>query len=211
VQQGGNRPYLQRKNLDDASGPSCARPPRGSGQVGVDLNRNTASHWNTTGTSRNPCSEVYPGRGRDSEPETRAIERLFRQLFADQRGPADTDAAPATTRGAMISMHSYAAMNLFPWGWSNRHSPNDAALRRIAAHMSTLNGYASGQPGEILYNSSGSSDDWSYGELGIASFTVELASCGSFTPAYPCTATDYQKNLPMLRYVAGIAHAPYQA
>jgi hypothetical protein len=211
VQQGGNRPYLQRKNLDNTSGPSCPIPPSGSGQVGVDLNRNTNNHWGTAGVSSNPCSQVFPGRAGDSEPETKAIEALFRKLFADQRGPTDTDAAPADTRGAMISMHSFAGMNLFPWGWSNRHTANDAALRRIAAHMSQLNGYRFGQPGEILYNASGTSDDWSYGELGIASFTIEARSCGSFTPAYSCTVTDFQQNLPVLMYVAGLAGAPYQA
>jgi carboxypeptidase T len=210
VQQGGNRPYLQRKNLNDTAGPSCPRPPSGGSQVGVDLNRNTANHWNTAGTSANPCSQTYPGRGPDSEPETKAINQLFRQLFADQRGPADTDAAPATTRGAMISIHSAAGMNLFPWGHTNRHAPNDAKLRAIATQMSRLNGYRSGQPGEILYNASGTSDDWTYGELGIASFTIEAASCGTFTPAFSCAGTDYQRNLPVLMYVAGLAKAPYR-
>ena len=79
--------------------------------------------------------------------------------------------------------------------------------------MSQFNGYRFGQPGEILYNASGTSDDWSYGELGIESFTIELASelasCGSFTPPHSCTATDFAKNLPALMYVAGMAKAPY--
>jgi hypothetical protein len=210
VQQGGNRPYLQRKNLNNTAGGACANPPTGSNQAGVDLNRNTITHWDTTGISHDPCSQTYDGRSGDSEPETKAIEGLFRKLYADQRGPNDADAAPVTARGAMISIHSYAGMNLFPWGWSTRHSANDAALRAIAAKMSQYNGYRYGQPGEILYNASGTSDDWSYGELGIASFTIEVASCGSFTPAYSCTGTDYAKNLPALMYVAGKAKAPYQ-
>jgi carboxypeptidase T len=209
VQQGGNRPYLQRKNLNNTGGTGCANPPTGSNQGGVDLNRNTVTHWDSTGISHNPCSQTYDGRSADSEPETRAIEGLFRQLFTDQRGPADTDAAPVTARGAMITMHSYAGMNLFPWGWTNRHTGNDAKLRAIAAKMSQFNGYQYGQPGEILYNASGTSDDWSYGELGIASFTIEAASCGSFTPSHSCTGTDYAKNLPAIMYVAGVATAPY--
>jgi carboxypeptidase T len=209
VQQGGARPYLQRKNLNTSSGAQCANPPSVSNQGGVDLNRNTKTHWNTSGTSSNACSQIYPGRVADSEPETVAIEQLFRQLFKDQRGPNDADAAPVTTRGAMISLHSYAGMNLFPWGWTTKDSANDAALNKIATRMSQLNGYQHGQPGDILYTASGTSDDWSYGELGIASFTTELASCGSFTPAYSCTATDWAKNLPVLMYLAGIAKAPY--
>jgi carboxypeptidase T len=209
VQQGGNRPYLQRKNLNKTGGTNCANPPTGSNQAGVDLNRNTVTHWDTTGISHNRCSQTYDGASADSEPETRAIESLFRKLYTDQRGPNDGDVAPATTRGAMITLHSYAGMNLFPWGWSNRHTGNDAKLRAIAQKMSSYNGYRYGQPGEILYNASGTSDDWSYGELGIASFTIEVASCGSFTPAHSCTTTDYNKNLPALMYVAGVAKAPY--
>jgi hypothetical protein len=210
VQQGGNRPYLQRKNVDAVSGSHCSNPPSGSNQSGVDLNRNTKTHWDTTGVDPNPCGQTYPGKAGDSEPETKAIEGLFRKLFADQRGPNDGDAAPATARGAMITMHSYAGMNLFPWGWTNAHTANDGPLRRIAKKMSSYNGYRYGQPGEILYNASGTSDDWSYGELGVASFTIEAASCGSFTPKYSCTATDYAKNLPAIMYVAKIAKAPYQ-
>jgi hypothetical protein len=60
--------------------------------------------------------------------------------------------------------------------------------------------------GEVLDGS-----HWSYGVLGIASFTIELASCGSFTPAHSCTGTDFAKNLPVLMFVAGIAKAPYRS
>lgn len=206
VQQGGNSPYLQRKNLD---GSGCANPPTATRQFGVDLNRNNADHWDTTGVDTSLCGQQYPGTTAASEPETVAIEALFRELYADQRGTGDTTAAPATTRGTMITMHSDAGMNLFPWGWSTTHTGNDAKLRAIAKQMSSLNGYRYGQPGEILYDASGTSDDWAYGELGIASFTIEIDSCGSFTPAYSCTTTDYDKNLPVLMYVAGLAAAPY--
>lgn len=206
VQLGGNRPYLQRKN---EHGSGCANPPTASNQLGVDLNRNTSTHWHTTGIDTSTCGQQYPGASANSEPETTAIEALFRELFADQRGTGDSTAAPATTRGAMITMHSDAGMNLFPWGWSNTHTGNDAKLRAIAAKMATYNHYPYGQPGEILYNASGTSDDWAYGELGIASFTIEVDSCGSFTPSYSCTAGQYSKNLGALMYVAGIAKAPY--
>ena len=210
VQQGGSRPYLQRKNLNTTASTRCANPPTSSNQGGVDLNRNASVRWNTSGVSADPCAQTYPGARADSEPEIRALQGLFRQLFADQRGTADSAAAPATTRGAMITMHSYAGMNLYPWGWTTGNSPNEAGLRAIAARMSQLNGYRAGQPGDILYNASGGTDDWTYGELGIASFTIEAASCNSFTPAYSCTTTDFNRNLPVLMYVAGIAGAPYR-
>ena len=208
VQQGGNRPYLQRKNLN-TNGGNCANPPNAFSQVGVDLNRNNGDHWNTSGTSPSLCSQTYPGKSADSEPETKALGGLFRKLWTDQRGPADGDAAPATARGAMITMHSYAGMNLYPWGWSTKNTANEAKLKAIAVQMSRFNGYQNGQPGDILYNASGGNDDWAYGQLGVASFTIEANSCGSFTPSYSCTTTDFNKNLPALMYVAEKAKAPY--
>jgi hypothetical protein len=80
VQQGGNRPTLQRKNMHGTGcGSSAANQP------GVDLNRNAAHRWNTTGVSSDVCHQTYPGTGAESEPETIAIASLFRALFADQR------------------------------------------------------------------------------------------------------------------------------
>jgi carboxypeptidase T len=209
VQQGGNRPYLQRKNVNPSAG-RCSNPPTAFSQTGVDLNRNTSNHWGQAGTSSAPCSQTFPGARGDSEPETQGINGLFRSLFRDQRGPNDNDAAPPTTRGAMISMHSTAGMNLFPWGWSNRDTANHAALRAIAERMRGFNRYQTGQPGEILYNASGTSDDWTYGELGIASFTIEARSCNSFTPSYSCVTTDFNANFGALMYVAKSAAAPYR-
>jgi len=109
----------------------------------------------------------------------------------------------------MITMHSYAGMNLYPWGWSTRNTPNEAKLKTMAQQMTKFNGYRNGQPGDILYNASGGNDDWAYGQLGVASFTIETASCNSFTPRYSCTGTDFDKNLGALMYVAGKAAAPY--
>lgn len=207
VQKGGNRPYLQRKNLN---GTGCPNPPGNGGQVGVDLNRNTSTHWGTTGISRDKCSEVYLGPAGDSEAETKSLQWLYRSIFPDQKGPSDTEAAPVTAKGTLLSMHSFAGTILFPWGWDNRKTPNDAALRAIGNKLGQLTGYDAGQPGEVLYNASGNIEDWVYSELGIASFTIEADSCNSFTPAYSCTAGQFTKLLPALMYVAGKAKAPYK-
>lgn len=210
VQQGGNRPYLQRKNLNTSAGGNCPNPPTAFSQGGVDLNRNAGFRWGGSGTSTSPCDQQYKGTSADSEPETKGIEELTRKLFKDQRGPGDADAAPRDTRGAMLTVHSYAGMHLYPWGFTTKDSPNEVGLRAIAAKMAGFTGYRYGQPGDILYNASGTSDDWSYGELGIASFTTELASCGTFTPAYSCASKEFASNLPTLSYLAKIASAPYQ-
>jgi carboxypeptidase T len=207
VQQGGNHPYLQRKNV---SGTGCSLPPGAGGQRGVDLNRNTSWHWGTTGVDFSKCSEIYPGASGNSEAETSSLQTMFKQLWPDQRGPNDTDAAPATARGTMLSIHTYAGVILYPWGWNDNNTANEASLKRIAGQMSALNGYPAGQPGEVLYNASGNIEDWTYGELGVASFTIEARSCNSFTPAYSCTTGEFNTNLPALMYLAGQAKAPYK-
>ena len=39
----------------------------------MDLNRNFDFHWRESGSSTNPCSEVYAGSSAFSEPEALAI------------------------------------------------------------------------------------------------------------------------------------------
>lgn len=181
VESGGDSPVLQRKNVNG----TCS-----SGQRGVDLNRNSSSHWGEVGTSANKCSEVYRGPRADSEVETQALQSLWRKLYRDTRAPGDTAAASADTTGAVISMHSYGNYVLFPWGWSTQKTGNDAALRKMAQDMAALSGYRAGQPGELLYNASGATDDWVYEDLGVPSFVWEIGAssgrCGGFFPAYSC-------------------------
>ena len=216
VQQGGDSPNLQRKNADNTSGSNCAGD--GSSQLGVDLNRNTGSHWNVSGVSSDPCDQEFDGTGADSEIENTALEGLFRELYpAVRTGTGPTDPAPTTAKGDMITMHSDASMVLFPWGYdSTVHTGNDSALRAMARDMGNITGYQYGQPGEILYNASGTTDDWLYDKLGVASFTIEVgdntgAGCDGFLPAYSCQDSFFwPKMQPALIYAAQHAATPYQ-
>ncbi|WP_035844803.1 M14 family zinc carboxypeptidase [Kitasatospora azatica] len=213
VQQGGDNPNPQRKNADDSNGSSCDA----GGQLGVDLNRNTASHWGSSGTSGDPCSEVYLGPQVDSEAENTALEGLFRELYPAVRGSADSDPAPVDTRGLMITMHSDAGMVIFPWAHDHTvHTGNDAALRSMAGRLGSITGYQSGQAGEILYDAAGGTDDWVYDKLGTAAFTIEVGDsdnrgCDGFMPPYACQ-DDYfwPKMKPALLYAAAHAAAPYR-
>ncbi|MFZ2504263.1 MAG: M14 family zinc carboxypeptidase [Nocardioides sp.] len=213
AESGGASPYLQRKNANNTLG-TCAVPPTSSNQHGVDINRNFNWQWGGVGTSTDPCAQTFRGQSAASEPETAAIVSLMRTLFPDQRGPAATDAAPLTTPGYMMTLHSYANQVLIPWGDTNTASPNDAGLRSAAFRVNFYNGYQAGQPGQILYNVTGSTDDWLYGERGIASSTMEVGpqsgSCSTFVPAYSCQDTFFNLNRNALLYLAKAARAPYQ-
>jgi carboxypeptidase T len=215
VQRGGNTPVLQRKNADNTNGGSCAG--NGSSQIGVDLNRNTNSHWDTSGVSHNVCDQTYDGPRADSEIENTALEGLFRNLYPARRGTGNTDPAPVDTKGIMITMHSDASMVLFPWEYNaNVHTGNDTALRALGKQMGSITGYQYGQAGAILYNASGGTDDWTYDKLGVASFTIEVGDnqgrgCSGFTPRFTCQAGYFwPKMRPALVYAAQHALAPYR-
>jgi hypothetical protein len=45
--------------------------------VGTDPNRNWGYHWGGVGASTDPCEETYRGKGRFSEPETRAVKNFL--------------------------------------------------------------------------------------------------------------------------------------
>jgi hypothetical protein len=183
VEQGGFSPYLQRKNGNDTLG-SCSNPPSSSNQHGIDLNRNASHGWGGLGTSTNPCSATYRGTAAASEPEEQAIEALLRQLFPDQRGSAPGDAAPLSATGVFVSLHSYSNLVLLPWGDLECNlspcppalqAPNDAGLRSLAFRLSAFNGYEKGRP-PSPHAASGATDDFAYGDLGIAGFTFEVTA-----------------------------------
>lgn len=199
----------QRKNLNPGDA-NCGTGQ--SSQIGVDLNRNWDAFWGGAGSSPQQCSLVYHGTSAASEPETSDLAKLFRDLFEDQRGPGSGAEAPANTRGALLTLHSYSNLVLFPYG-SGGDTPNDAGLRSMAFRMSYYNGYTTGRPNEILYEVTGSTDDFSYKDLGIASFTFEIGpqsgACGGFHPPYSCQDTFWDLNRAAILYAANAAQQPY--
>jgi hypothetical protein len=213
------RGYLQRKNTNNTYGGECAQPPSPGNHFGVDLNRNHTFQWGEVNRpSEPPCGQTFPGSSAASEPETRAIPDLALSLFPDQRGPAITDAAPQDATGVMITLHSTGNLVLWPWGSTGSPAPNANELSMIGTKFAAYNGYRP-QQSIHLYPTSGTTDEWLYGELGVASFTFEIGltvgPCGGFFAPFSCLEGGadgefWQRNLPALMYAARIARAPYQ-
>ena len=202
--------YYQRKNSNNTNGGSCSNPPSSSNQYGTDLNRNSSFKYGGASTSTSPCNQVYRGRSAASEPETQALQAYITSIFPDQRGPADSDPAPATASGVLITLHSYSPLVLVPWAWTTTGAPNATQLHTLGRKFGFHNSYGVCQPSSCLYAASGTTDDFSYGELGVASFTFEMGtsffqSCSSYT------STVLPANLPALRYAFKAARRPYQA
>ncbi len=209
----------RRKNMDWDDGCDYAT------KWGVDLNRNHSFLWNCCGgSSGDPCVETYRGPSRASEPETQAFESYFASVMLDQNGPNGDDeippAAPDDTTGIFISLHSYYDEVLWPWGFTMfGDAPNHAQLETIGRKFAYFNGYEPG--GTLWYDTEGTTDDWTYGKFGIASFTFEVGArlgdtCGGFLAAYGCIdgiddmpRSFWSENRPAFLYAHKIARTPY--
>jgi carboxypeptidase T len=194
---------LWRKNTDNDDG--C----NDSNYWGVDLNRNSSYAWGGWGTSTDPCSELYKGPLAASEPEIQAMESYVRNLYEDRRGPDDNDLAPLDTSGLFISLHSYGELILWPWGHTDLTAPNHTQLQTLGRKMAYFNYYIPEQSNN-LYGTSGTNEEFAYGELGIAGYTFEIGTdffetCSNFE------STIYPRNLKSLLIGFKSTHFPYMA
>jgi len=194
---------LWRKNTDNNDG--CRR----STQWGTDLNRNSSFKWNQGGSSSNACNTTYRGPSAASEPEVQAVEAYATLIFPDQRGANDGDAAPATTEGVFLTLHSYSELVLFPWGWTTTPAPNSIQLQTLGRKFGYFNGYQVCNGPTCLYATSGTTDDYAYGKLGVASYTFELGQ-NFFEQCSFFTSNIIPKNMPALYYAFKAARRPYQ-
>lgn len=210
----GGFPFYQRKNAnndanDNGKADCSVWPPAAFEQYGIDLNRNHTFGWGSLGASNRPCDMTYRGPAPASEVETAALESLVAALIPDQREDDLQSAAPPDTTGILITLHSFSNLVLWPWGNSEAPAPNIDDLRAIGDKLATYNNYLSCQPSTCLYLTSGSSDDWAYGKLGIPAFTFEIGD--QFMPPYTTIdAVQWPQNGPAFLYAAKIARTPYQ-
>ena len=162
----GNR--LWRKNLRDNNG---------DGQItavdGVDPNRNFAYRWgwDNEGSSPDPSSETYRGPAPNSEPETRALDRLFRRIGFE----------------FFINYHSAAELLLYGVGWQvSTPTPDDEIYKAMAgddAHPA-VPGYDPDISAE-LYTTNGDTDTHMTVRYGTLGFTPEMTTCQTVSDSDP--------------------------
>ena len=131
-------------------------------------------------------------------------------LFPDQRGPELTATVPLTASGLFVTLHSYGGEVLFPWGFTSDPAPNQAGLQTLGRKFGFYNHYVVCQApvNQCLYGTNGTTDDWAYGELGVASYTFEVGdwffeACDTFD------GTIWPDNLQALLYAFKAARLPY--
>lgn len=173
-----------------------------NGKVGVDLNRNYGYMWGQGGASATPGAETYRGEYAFSEPETQAIKNYVEST---------------KNISILLSLHTYSELILYPWGhtYSPIANQNDFLVHEtMAKKMATWNGYTPQQASD-LYIASGGTDDWSYGEHKIISFTFELDPkqgwfSGGFYPGQSVLPTVLKKNTEPFLYLLEYADNPYR-
>ncbi|OTF76498.1 organic cation transporter protein-like protein [Euroglyphus maynei] len=156
---------LWRKTRSTQASGSC---------IGADPNRNFGYEWGGEGTSTNPCSEIYPGKKPFSEPEVKAETDYIMKNLAGRAL-------------VYVAVHSYGQYLLYPWGWTNKPTPDNDRLNSMAKVATDAmakryeSKYIYGMSTTVLYAASGAGDDWAYGEASIPySYTLELRDKGSY-------------------------------
>lgn len=137
------------------------------GSIGVDLNRNYGFNWgwDNSGSSPIGSSETYRGDSAFSEFETQAMRNV----------------CLAHPFKIVVNYHSYGDYLIYPWGYINVTTPDDALYNVLASHFTVDNAYQSGTCMQTLsYLTNGGSDDWLYGDQTskpkMFGFTPEVGS-----------------------------------
>jgi hypothetical protein len=175
---------------------------------GIDLNRNFEFQWGCcNGSSSNQCSTTFRGPSPASEPEVQAIQSYVSSIFPDQREDPIGASAPVTATGVFMDIHSYSQLVLWPWGFTATPAPNGTALQTLGRKFAYFNNYYPEQA-IGLYPTDGTTDDFAYGDLGLAAYTFELGTAFFQSCAY-FENNIIPENMPALIYAAKAARTPY--
>jgi len=165
-------------------GGSCTQQPdNGVAHFGVDPNRNYGGFWGGPGAATGdeaPFMDTaadYRGPGPFSEPETQNIRKLV-------------SSRQVTT---LITNHTFSNLVLRPPGLQAQGKPrDDKLLTKLGNAMAAENGYTS-QRGFQLYDTSGTTEDWSYNATSGLGYTFEIGP-DAFHPTYSTVADEYRGN-----------------
>lgn len=182
----------------------------GDGNFGIDLNRNVSYQWGLNGSSGNECNNLYRGPQPGSEVETIAFEEYAETILIDQRPDDLTSAAPITTTGVFLTIHSFEPSILPTWSWKDiRENPNYEQLMTFGRKMAFYNDYlVKGTDAGFFAPASGTHDDFAYGVYGVPAYTYEIGT----TFSQPCADfenTIYPDNLEAVVYALKQTRQPY--
>jgi hypothetical protein len=168
----------RRKNCRFPVGPpagNCmAQPDQGVVGNGVDPNRNYGAFWGGGGSSGDFFTQTYRGPEPFSEPESRNV----RELISSRQ---------VTT---LITNHTFSGLVLRPPGIAAQGTTVDEpTFKALGDSMAAENGYSS-QYGYQLYDTDGTTEDWSYNATAGLGYTFEIGHLG-FHPPFEETVKEW--------------------
>lgn len=170
----------KRKNCRAADGVdttppgACDATPSNAGAgIGVDPHRNYGGLWGGPGAGTLFADITYRGAAPFSEPETQNI----RELVSGEQ---------VTT---LITNHTFSNLVLRPPGLREQGDTADETIYAdLGARMAANNGYTN-QHSYQLYDTTGTTEDWSYYATGGLGFTFEIGE--EFHPPFPTVIDQY--------------------
>ncbi|GIJ50724.1 peptidase M14 [Virgisporangium aliadipatigenens] len=176
---------MKRKNCQPDDAPPqyqtglCPANPAGRLR-GVDLNRNYGGFWGGPGASTNWSSDTYRGSEPFSEPEAQNIRELV--------------SSRAVTN--LITNHTYGPLVLRPPGvYATGQAVDEPLLAAVGKSMTDHNGYAN-IPGYQLYDTTGTTEDWTYWVTGGLGYTFEIGNAGFHPPFADAVIGEYLGRAP---------------
>jgi len=160
----------------------AAKSPGGYG-IGVDLNRNYGAFHGGPGASEVPLDPTYHGPSGFSEPETRNVRELVRSRHVTML------VTNHTFSNLVLRPNGVNPTTIGPDGLPVGDAPDEDAMEAIGAAMAANNGY-SNQHGWELYDTTGTTEDWSYNATGGYGYTFEIGP-NEFHPPYPEVVDEY--------------------
>ena len=171
---------------------------------GADLNRNCSFGW---AASASQCSLTFPGSSPASEPETVALENHAISIWPDQRPGDLVTPAPDDATGLFLDIHSFGEIVLTAWGFTAAAPPNGDQILRLGRKYGFFSQYDP-RLGSTSTSVTGSTKDFTYGELGVVGYTIELGTSFFQDCAYFDNVI-IPDNMDALIYMAKVARTPY--
>jgi Zinc carboxypeptidase len=171
----------KRKNCRESDSPAAFRGGTCGANLagrlrGTDPNRNYGGFWGGVGASPVWSSDTFRGSAPFSEPEVANVRALV-------------SSRQVTT---LITNHTYSNLVLRPPGVFDVRPPlEDAAYEALGAKLTGRNGYTN-QPSYSLYDTTGTTEDWSFWNTGGLGFTFEIGPDEFHPPYQTGVVAEYQ-------------------
>ncbi len=171
---------MKRKNCNVNDSPPqfatgvCKANPGGRLR-GTDPNRNYAGFWGGAGAEIAWSGDTFRGSAPFSEPEVRNVRSIVSSRQVTN----------------LLTMHTVAALVLRPPGVADVRPPlEEPQYKALGDKLASRNGYTS-EPSWALYDTTGTTEDWSYWATGGWGFTIEVGGNGFHGPYADSVVAEY--------------------